>query len=198
MIRQIFLTAMLCLCCGCGIRSTTVETDQERIEEIRSIAAILEEYQEKFGRYPFREMWEEVKPGYQAVPVVIVITDQELSDDMRYPPGMSCRSIPKNLFEQYLTEKLARTIVLPTDSRPIKSYNMYQFMFDGRDYFLSCILDVETERTRKLAQGRHKYQVSSTANPSRMIWKYNKPEEEGLQQEVGQVSSEAAPSASPD
>jgi hypothetical protein len=50
----------------------------------------------------------------------------------------------------------------------------YQFVFDGKDYFISCTLEKATDRTRRLAHGVYKYQLSSTSIPDRKIFKYQK------------------------
>lgn len=172
------LLIVLFFCLGCQFqvkpddKRIVVETDQDRINEIHQIAAIVEEYKEKRGCYPFSERWRQVKPGYCATPIYIIITDQKIAEDMMFPPGMSATSIPKKMFDKYLTEKLGRSIRLPTDSRPVSTKKFYQYLFDGENYFLSCILDKSAKLTKQLSADMFKYQVSSTAIPTLKIWKY--------------------------
>ena len=170
---------MLLLTCGCFEQAevTTGQTDSDRIADINHVASIMEEYKGLYGKYPLYESWENGR--YQPT-VYIRITDHALSDDERFMPGVTCTSLTKAFFEDYLSKHLHRTIKLPVDERPLNVSEGYQFVFDGKDYFISCTLEKATDRTRRLAHGVHKYQLSSTSIPDRKIFKIKKKTNQAL------------------
>ena len=126
-----FLIAMLLLTCGCFEQAevTTGQTDSDRIADINHVASIMEEYKGLYGKYPLYEAWENGR--YQPT-VYIRITDHALSDDERFMPGVTCTSLTKAFFEDYLSKHLHRTIKLPVDERPLNVSEGYQFVFDGK------------------------------------------------------------------
>jgi len=162
---------------GCS-SSKQLKSNQERISDIHTIASIVEEYKDITGRYPFAENWDNVKEGYSAVPIMAHLSEHGLPERFRWPPpGWSGRVINVDMFEDYLSKQLGKKIKIPADDRPIKIIsgikpNFYQFLYDGKNYFISCEVSEELPFTRKLGPEVYKYEVGSVSIESKKIRRF--------------------------
>ena len=161
-----FMSASFCF-------SASRKTDQDRVNDLHEIASIIEEYNKVNGHYPFAENWQNIARGKIAVPILVRMTIHELPDEFRDPPpGTSAIVVTAEVFEQYLSNGLGRIVALPRDDRPIKRPEgnwpyFYQFLYDGKNYFLFCFLNTPLPYTFRLAENYYQYEVGSIAIPER-------------------------------
>jgi hypothetical protein len=154
-------------------------TDEQRVADVHAIARVVERFHDKAGHYPCEEAYQNPTPGYRPVPCSVVITSQDLPEQWKYPPpGRSGRVIPLPEFRAYL-EGVLGPIELPEDDWPVSIWEprFYQYMFDGKAYYVSAVLLAATERTRELGPTRHKYQVSSISAPKHKILRFKEIDE---------------------
>ncbi len=153
------------------------KTDEDRIRDVHKIASFVEAFKVKKGYYPYEEAYLNPTKDMVPVPRGVNIYYGELPEQYQYPPpGMSGRIFPTIEFKKYM-EMVLGPIDLPADDRPIKFEppyipSCYQYLFDGRAYYVSAILKKPNENTREIRPGYYKYQVSSVAVPSRKILKF--------------------------
>ncbi|MDY6992790.1 MAG: hypothetical protein SVR94_09340 [Pseudomonadota bacterium] len=156
-----------------------LKTSKEHIDSVHKIAEVIERFKEKTGNYPFIENWSNVEEGYVAVPISSNLTTRELPEEFRYPPrGVSGVVIPAKEFEKYLSNGLKEKVVLPKDDRKIRSPRgnwpfFYQYLYDGKNYFVSCFLQEKMPNTRRLGRKWYKYEVGSIAVPGKNILRYS-------------------------
>jgi hypothetical protein len=146
-------------------------TDAQRIADVRAIAALVEEFKRITGHYPYEEAFINPEPGFVAVPVMVIVTSQQLPEPFRSPPpGMSVALYPNEEFSDLLAETLGREVALPSDNAPPPRF--YQYQFDGKNYFVSTVLESGTPETREMAPGWYKYQIGSTGIPSAKVIRF--------------------------
>lgn len=156
----------------------TEKTDADRIQDVHRIAEICEKFKEKTGYYPYAELFEDVEDGYVAVPVAVNIYHDELPEQYKWPPlGRSGTIVSTEEFLSYLEKELGEKVELPYDGRIVEFKppyvpTFYQYLYNGRAYFVSAILTAPTQHTRELFPGYYKYQVGSVEVPSKKILKY--------------------------
>ena len=148
------------------------KTDAQRIADVHAIARLVEEFKQKTGHYPYEEAFLNPEPGFAAVPTSVNISSQPLPEQYRYPPpGRSGVVYSREEFLAYFEKELGKVVTLPSDSAPPP--RLYQYQFDGRNYFVSAVLLEATPDTRQLAPEWHKYEVGSVAVPERRIRRFS-------------------------
>ncbi|MCK4913936.1 MAG: hypothetical protein KAS69_05000 [Planctomycetes bacterium] len=166
--------------CNTDTPQTDPKTDAERIQDVHYIAELCEQYKEKTGNYPYHDWFEDVEEGYVAVPVSVVITDQEIPEQYQYPPpGVSGYVDSVEELLKYFQSELGKKLKLPYDDSPIVYESpyvpkFYQFLYDGENYYVSAILTKPNNYTRELYNGYYKYQVSSVEDKQQKIRNYTK------------------------
>lgn len=146
-------------------------TDAQRIADVRAIAALVEDFKRKTGHYPYEEAFINPEPGFVAVPAMVIVTSQQLPEPFRSPPpGMSVALYRNDEFRDLLAETLGREVALPSDSAPAPRF--YQYQFDGKNYFISAILESRTPETREMAPGWYRYQIGSIDIPSAKVIRF--------------------------
>ena len=130
------------------------------------------------GRYPFAENWQNVPTGMVAVPILVNFSKHELPELFRQaPPLMSAHMKTVEEFERYLSTGLGRKVILPRDDRPFQNRldpapHIYQYQYDGHNYFVACYLTKKLPHTNRLDKDLYKYEVGSMAVPYRNIRRF--------------------------
>jgi len=143
------------------------------MEDVHTIAGIIEQYRQKTGRYPYAENWDNVKEGMVAISISVMISTKELPEEYRYPPGGLTGAIfLYKDFLEYLRAVLGKDLTLTEDGLDPYYWAPYQFHFDGKNYFVSAHLTKPNKYTRPVSNA-HKYQVVSIGNLSMKIRAYS-------------------------
>jgi len=167
------LAVAILLLCACRDEKSVPKTDAQRMEDVRRIAGVIEQYREKTGHYPYAENWENVEPNMVAIPIGVFLSSKQLPAEYRYPPGGRTGAIfTYKEFLEYLRKVLGRALTLPEDDRDPREWVPYQFAFDGRNYFVSAHLTQPNEFTRPVG-GAHKYQVGSIGSAKAKVRAYS-------------------------
>ena len=175
---QISILVVLCfslVSCDSSKNHTDGETesaDQARFEGVHKIAALVEEYHDKTGRYP-GEGFDVSGRGV----LYVHITKQKLQGDDRFPPhgvtGLACDE--RGLLDD-MRQVLGRKIDFPSDPRPVtpesRHITYYRYVWDGKYYFVTVNMEHEYEQTRTIGPGCYKYEVSSLSIPKKKIRKF--------------------------
>ena len=154
---------------------TPKQAEAQHLSAVKAIAALFEEYYDKYGTYPYSENWSDVENGFRAVPIVCNLSVHPIPERMAYPPH-SCSLFSPREVENYLSSTLNRQVTLPKDNRPLKHKGrdipfFYQLLIKEDAYYVSCYLNFAHDGTRELAKFWHKYQLGSTGIPERKIWR---------------------------
>jgi len=140
------------------------EIDLQRMKDVCNIAILVEKFYKKTGYYPLSKI-----PQHNMIQV-------SLSDD---PQHMHPGAIQRSVFIEELQSILGKNIQVPTD--PQKTFQpfprVYQYAFDGKDYYVSAFLSTPAANTQALnfkSGIAYKFQISSTENKRLAILQYDK------------------------
>ena len=134
------------------------DADKLRVQGVHSYCALVEEFHEKNGYYPLAK-------DTSRLPVALAITKKKEYRD----PGLITE------FESELSTVAGEKFRMLYDPQKVPVYapRLFQYWTDGKNYSVSANLFAPTERTRPLEQYNHKYEVGSSENRSRRVWKYS-------------------------
>lgn len=142
------------------------DMDIARLNDLKVLGGLIEEYHQKKGKYPLQGNFE--LPNY-----VFIAT----KDQMKYIRGGPSHPIAKtpvlNLIKE-LEKGLVRKIQMPFDPQKIPTNKpaFYLYMIHGKTYYLSVHLHNQYAFTRKIGPFYNKLEVSNQPYPPNRIWGY--------------------------
>lgn len=145
------------LLAGCARQLTP---DERRVEDVHTIAAVIEEFHAKTGGYPLAE-----RIRNEPIKVSITAARQTLFG-----------AITTADLEKVLQAKLGREVKLPTDpgTDPWRKMIGYEYRTDGRDYAVAAYLQKPNGYTRAMGPKINIYEIGSVEIVQSKIWNYRK------------------------
>jgi len=147
--------------------------DCQRINQVHSIAELVERYHTKQGYYPLSKN----NSADASQSVSVIISDKALpkSYSVRPPPEIQGVLIPPDRLNQELERILEKKITLPYDPQTNfaweKRFYLYKTTADGH-YSVSGTLFSAMEQSVEEASHRHRYQVGSNTVVTEKIRRY--------------------------
>jgi hypothetical protein len=152
-------------------QETLPAADIERIKSVHQLAALVEEYRDIAGYYPFADR-------FNGKGIFVHIAEQPLVGGFMRPAASQQNTlVTTNEFKTALEEKLRRSINLPEDKRPVRWEEpflptFYRYFFDGRCYYITSFLRCSSPNTKELFHKFNKYEVASCENLPQKIRKF--------------------------
>jgi len=147
--------------------------DCQRINQVHTIAELVERYHAQQGYYPLSKNGKTDSPQV----VSVIISDKELprSYSVRPPPEIQGTLIPPDKLDFALEQVLAEKVTLPYDPQTSfaweKRFYLYKTTTEG-GYSVSGTLFSANKNSIEEAKHRHRYQVGSEAHVATKQQKY--------------------------
>lgn len=143
------------------------DMDIARLNDLKTIGALIEEYRIKKGNYPFEYL--------SSYPVYVKIaTKGQQKYAAQDNPPYKIEDVPVTRFIKELESVLNRKIELPFDPQKvlINKPNFYVYMIHKGIYYLAVHVHNKYDFSRNIASYYNKVEVSNVANPRRNVWIY--------------------------
>ncbi len=143
------------------------DMDIARLNDIKTIGELIEEYKEVTGKYPL--------DGYgKGQWYVHIATSEQIGYAKKASPKWM-QTIPVKEFIEELEEGLDREVTLPFDPQRVAAFipNFYIYMTDGNNYYLAIHLYHGYPFAKQLGEHYYKFEVSNLSVPSKRIWLFN-------------------------
>ena len=186
----ILVLGMICLF-GCGFEGGTFEPMQEDFDKIRldhllSINALIQEYKNSTGTYPFEThsnqlpvivviQTEKQKETHQGNVPLFLDLESRISDGKLPTQPERIDSHIVQEFEELLSQGLKRTIILPKDHQkvPVNKPSVYIYTYYIGVYDVTAFLHHDLSFTRALGPFNYKITVGNRSVPDAGIWTAN-------------------------
>lgn len=171
--KSVLCCFVLVLACGCARKEPVGKTDGQRMKDVHTIAAAIEQYKAKTGRYPYAEHWDNPDPNMVVIPVGVVICSRPLPKEYERPPEGVLQAVIKYAdFLEYMRKVLGPDFTLPEDDRDPATWVPYEVRFDEQNYFIAAYLTHANGFTHPV-DGAYKYQVGSIGSEAAKVRPYS-------------------------
>ena len=151
-----------------GLTSPKYQHDADilRLNDLRVMGEIIQEYKEKTGTYPLEGITD-------LQHFVLIGTGEQIHPDLERP-DIEHEETSTEDFERILSEGLGREISLPLDPqlRATMKPNFYIYMIESDRYFLAVHLHESHGIAKEVGRFYYKLEVSNVADPP-MYWDFN-------------------------
>jgi hypothetical protein len=153
---------------GCGKMEDRYQYDMDiiRLNDLKVLGYLVEEYHEKKGHYPFEKQYKD--------PLYIHITTKGQREYAKQrPPYAHILLDVKELITE-IESGIGRKVDLPFDPQkvPVSKPNFYIYKMHKGYYYFAVHLYNEFSFARKVGPHYHKVEISNFSEPSQAIWKF--------------------------
>lgn len=142
------------------------DADIMRLNDMRVMGELIEEYHAKMGTYPLQ--------GKSELQYYVLIgAEEQLSPDLEGPPYPHDTMTPKD-FTALLSEELGRTVQLPYDPQlgaNVKP-NFYIYMMDGETFYFAIHLHESYGIAKEVGAYYHKLEISNEPE-DQVYWNFD-------------------------
>jgi hypothetical protein len=144
------------------------DMDIARLNDVRAIGALIEEYKSKTGQYPL--MTGKDIPAYAH----IATKEQRKVIDAQKGPPYEHVTVPAPDFIALLEKGLGRPVEMPFDPQraPSGRQHFYSYMVTGDRYFLGVHLYGAQPFAQKIRDKWYKVEISNRGSADPLIWDY--------------------------
>ncbi len=169
--KIIYMLLLVIIMAGCGKldkieQELQHDLDIARLGDIKAIGALLNEYHQKTGRYPFT--------GLSDLPTYTYIaTKEQLRGIKNKPPyDHEVRGV-KDLIAE-LEKTLGTQVVMPFDPQrvPVKKPNFYIYLVNGDDYYLTVHLYSSYAFAENISENYNRLEITNTKKLQQGSWPY--------------------------